>query len=199
MQEAPLSPAPQDDATRLLHLARSGDIAAFDAFYNATIRLLMPAVRRVCGEAHADDVLADTYFQVWNSLASFDGERCDAMGWLRMIAASRARDRMRCERVRHAGMEGAIEHDADSVAHPHGGPQEMVESRQLTAQLGRAIQTLPARERQVMGLYINDQSHSEISRSMDMPLGTVKSVISRSCSRLRGMMVAGAETTASAA
>jgi len=222
MRETPLTPASQrnalprrqDDApnvphdeasrerahevTRLLHLARGGDIAAFEAFYNETILQIMPTVRRVCGEVHADDVLSDTYFQVWSSLASFDDARCDAMGWLRMIASSRARDRMRCERVRHAGLDGAIEHDADSIEHQQPGPQELAETRQLTARLDRAIQTLPARERQVMGLYINDQSHSEISSRMNLPLGTVKTVISRSCTHLRGMMLAGADTTAPA-
>ena len=43
----------------LLKAAAGGDARAFESFYNATSRYAMAVVRRVAGDAHAEDALAD--------------------------------------------------------------------------------------------------------------------------------------------
>lgn len=180
------------DATAdgLLAAATQGSARAFEEFYNTTIRQLMPGVRRICGDAYAEDVLADTYFQVWQSLHTYDSVRGGALVWLRMIASSRARDRARRERVRHGGLSGAMDYDPDMTVCAQPGPADLAETRQEHERLHAALTGFPARERTVLRMYMDDCTHDEISVAMGMPVGTVKTVILRSRARLRGIISA---------
>ena len=175
-------------ADGLLQAAMNGSADAFEDFYNATIRHLLPAVRRICGEAYADDVLADTYFQIWQTMHTYDCVRGGAVTWLRMVAGSRARDRARRERMRHGGLSGAVEYDADGGACANPGPAEIAQTRQEQQQLHEALRCLPAREQNVLRMYMEDCTHDEISLAMALPVGTVKTVILRSRARLRGII-----------
>jgi RNA polymerase sigma factor (sigma-70 family) len=172
----------------LLAAAVKGGSDAFEDFYNATIRHLLPTVRRICGDDHADDVLADTYFQIWQTMHTYDCVRGGAVAWLRMVAASRARDRARRERVRHGGLSGALEYDPDGCACANPGPAEIAQTRQEYRRLHEALNGLPAREQGVLRMYMDDSTHDEISAAMGLPVGTVKTVILRSRVRLRGII-----------
>ncbi len=171
----------------LVQAAAGGDARAFEQFYNATVRQAMAVVRRVAGDAHAQDVLADCYFQAWRNAAQFDVLRGSALAWLLTMARSRALDRMRQEALRHGGLSGAPDYDADaSERHPGPGPDQLLESTQANTQLHAALRQLTASERWVMGLaYFSDCSHSEIATATSLPLGTVKSLMRRAQHKLR--------------
>ncbi len=183
-------PAVEDGPMReLVRRAMEGDDAAFEALYKASARTLLHAVRRICGEAHAEDVLSEAYFQAWSTLRSFDAARCSVVGWLVTIARSRARDRMRAERTRHGGLEGAVDFEADTQIHGDPGPEDHADAAQQRERLYGALGRLSGNERCVIGLaYMRDHTHTEISVLTGMPLGTVKSLICRGQARLRGMM-----------
>lgn len=145
-------------------------------------------LRRICGDAYADDVLADTYFQIWQTMHTYDCVRGGAVTWLRMVAGSRARDRARRERVRHGGLSSAVEYDADGCACANPGPAEIAQTRQEQQRLHEVLSGLPDREQNVLRMYLDDCTHDEISLAMALPVGTVKSVILRSRARLRGII-----------
>ena len=49
-----------------------------------------------------------------------------------------------------------------------------------------ALRRLPMRQRAAIVLrYYNDASHEDIARTLDIPLGTVKSLLSRGLAKLR--------------
>jgi len=173
----------------LLKAAAGGDARAFEAFYNGTARYAMAVVRRIVGEAHAEDVLSDCYFQAWRNAARFDAGRGSALTWLLTMARSRALDRMRQETLRHGGLAGAPAFDADAQAAEPGdapGPDELLESVQACTKLHAALAQLSAHERLALGLaYFRDHTQSEIATLTGMPLGTVKSLINRAQHKLR--------------
>ncbi len=179
---------PDSQLDMLLAAARTGDALAFERFYNATVRLLLPVVRAICGDNHAEDVVADTYVQAWTSMESFDAVRGNSVGWLKMIARSRARDRVRRERVRHGRLMGAVEYDADNFPDTAPGPAEQAECRQQLRCLDSALDSLSRRDSGIMGLYMQECSHTEIASATGTPVGTVKTVISRARAKVRGMM-----------
>ena len=173
----------------------AGDSAAFENLYRLSIRTLLPWVQRICG-VHAEDVLADTYLQAWKTVDTFDPQRCTVLGWLRTIARSRAQDRLRIERTRHGGMDGAPPFDPDRETHASAGPEESACVSQQRQRLDAALATLKPAQRWVIALaYHRDHSHHEISAMTGMPLGTVKTLILRSHRHLRGMMHAEAATS----
>jgi RNA polymerase sigma-70 factor (ECF subfamily) len=171
----------------LLRAAAGGDGRAFEQFYDATARQALGLVRRIAGDAHAEDVLADSYFQAWRSAAQFDASRGSALTWLLTLARSRALDRLRQETLRHGGLSGAPEFDADELQQPGAvGPDALLESVEARSRLHEALGTLAPNERWVLGLaYFREFSQSEIASITGMPLGTVKSLMTRAQHKLR--------------
>jgi RNA polymerase sigma-70 factor (ECF subfamily) len=165
----------RDALARLLHAARDGDLGAFETFYARTIRQVAPSVRRICGTPHFEDALAEAYFQAWRSLATFDSARAGALTWIKMIACSRARDIMRCERVRHGGADGAPLHDGLQEPDTAPGPEESLQAAQTRAKVHAAIDLLPARQRMLVSMtYYAENSHSEIASMTGLAAGSVK-------------------------
>jgi len=144
-------------------------------------------VRRIAGDVHAEDVLSDCYFQAWRNAKQFDAARGSALSWLLTMARSRALDRMRQETLRHGGLAGAPEFDPDSSeTGQDSGPEQLLESVEAGSRLHAALSHLSANERWVLGLaYFREHSHSEIAGITGLPLGTVKSLVTRAQHKLR--------------
>ncbi|MEO7640801.1 MAG: sigma-70 family RNA polymerase sigma factor [Ramlibacter sp.] len=188
---AELRPAGDDTQLReWVACARAGNLAAFECLYKSTAGTLLRQVRRIC-RGHEEDVLADTYLQAWQSLCTFDDARGSVLSWLRTIAASRARDCMRRERVRHGGSDLTFDHDPDAQRCDRKGPEQLLDDLQQNSLLHAAMRSLQHEQQQVLGLaYFHDHSHTEIAGSTGMPLGTVKTLIRRSHITLRGIIQA---------
>jgi RNA polymerase sigma-70 factor (ECF subfamily) len=183
----PSPPACERDGqlAALLKSAASGNARAFEAFYSATVRPAMSLARRIAGDAYAEDVLADAYFQAWREAERFDGARGSAMAWLLTITRSRALDRMRQESLRHAGAAPVADDDAGPPC-DDPGPPDLLESVEARSRLHDLIAALSPNERWVLGLaYFRDHTQTEIAQVTGLPLGTVKSLINRAQHKLR--------------
>jgi RNA polymerase sigma-70 factor (ECF subfamily) len=192
-------PAPDDvrnhQLMKLLFAAAQGDTKSFEAFYGLTIRIATSVVYRIAGSNHTEDILSDSYFQAWQQSSQFQCARGSAMAWFLAIARSRALDKLRAERLRHCGLTGAPDAgDDESVESPLPGPDSLLESVQARGHLHCAIAKLSAPERWVLGLaYYREMNHSQIAGVTELPLGTVKSIISRSQRKLRGAITAATQ------
>ncbi|MES2785670.1 MAG: sigma-70 family RNA polymerase sigma factor [Pseudomonadota bacterium] len=171
----------------LLRSAASGNARAFEEFYTGTVHYALAVVRRIVGASHAQDVLADCYFQIWRESSRFDAERGSAVTWLLTIARSRALDRLRQEALRHGGMSGAPAHNPDDTRpHEDPGPDALLESVERKSRLHAALVALSPHERWVLGLaYFKEHTQSEIAELTGFPLGTVKSLMTRAQQKLR--------------
>src|SRR3990172_2324085 len=72
------------------------DEADLAALYDATASRLYALALRIVGDRPgAEEVVADTYFQVWEQAERYDPKRGKVMHWLYMICRSRALDYLR--------------------------------------------------------------------------------------------------------
>jgi RNA polymerase sigma-70 factor, ECF subfamily len=194
---ASLSPVPrapdearqreQRDAglARMLQAVAAGDALAFEAFYDGTIAYAQALARRMVRPADLDDLLADAFFQVWREAARFDPQRGSAVTWLLTLVRSRALDLLRRQRAAPDG-EVLPESAAETIADGLPGPDDLLNGAQAGSLLQRALAALSGNERWVLGLaYYREMSHSQISATTGLPLGTVKSLILRAQTRLR--------------
>jgi RNA polymerase sigma-70 factor (ECF subfamily) len=185
---------PLDERNRALRVmisaAARGDAKAFEALYNSTAGWLLSRVRRIIGDAHAEDVLAQVYLQVWLSLPSFDASRGQPLAWLATIGRSRALDKLRTERRAHGGQLDAPCGETAEECHDLG-PEELLSIAQRRSLLKLSIGALSCKEQLVLRMaYFLDCSQSEIAVLTGMPLGTVKTLITRSQHKLRSAMAA---------
>ncbi len=174
----------------MITAAGRGDIPAFEALYDSTAKWLLSRIRRITGEAHAEDVLAEVYLQVWRSLAVYDDSRGQPLAWLATIARSRALDKLRTERRCHAGQLEAPSDSEDEASHDVG-PEELLAVAERDCLLKLSLGALSPKEQLVLGMaFFRDCSQSEIATLTGMPLGSVKTLMTRSQQKLRLSMVA---------
>ena len=180
-------PGRDRELAALVQAAAGGNARSFEAFYTATSRHALALARRVAGDAYAQDVLADAYFQAWRDAARFDSGRGGAMTWLLTLVRTRALDRLRQEALRHGGKVAAAHCEPDTMqTSEEPGPPDLLETVETRSRLHALLARLSANERWVLGLaYFRDHSQMEIARITGMPLGTVKSLMTRAQHKLR--------------
>ena len=127
----------------------------------------------------ADDLVQDTLERAWNKLHLWR-PGSDMRAWLFSIMHNVFVNQVRSRRHE---VEVRIE----------GLPQVAVRATQgqnlEVADVDRALRALPAEQREVVLLVsIEDLTYEEVSRALDIPIGTVMSRLSRGRERLRQIM-----------
>ena len=190
MADDPESRLHLDDA--IIALLRAG--RPDDAF----AQLVPEYRRRVFGIAYgilrdraaAEDAAQEVFLKLWQGLSGYDG-RAKLSTWIYAIARNASISALR-KRPRAVSLtDPAVAAEADAlesaVAPPDAGD----------AQLWRAVEALPDKQRQVVTLfYQDDRTTEEVAEMLGLPLNTVKTHLHRARARLA---VALADTRENAA
>ena len=185
---APVAPLDDGQLAAWIDAIADHDACALTALYDATLsRVYGMVLRLVRRPAIAEDVVEDTYFQVWRQAPLFDPTRGRAMTWLLSMARSRAIDAIRREaRHQHDSL------DADAVLQlcdPRPAADELLAAARAQADLHRALLLLNAQPRQLVAMaFLGGLSHEEIASQTALLLGTVKSQIRRALLTLRKLL-----------
>jgi len=166
-------------------MARGEDQALGD-FYDATLsRSYALALRIVRDREAAEDVVAETYLQVWHGAQRYDSTRGNALAWLLTICRSRALDHLR----RLEPVEFHAEPDTlptADIAQTVVATEDLVSALQEGHRVRQAVAQLPPMQRQLLALaFFRGLSHQEIAEHSGLPLGTVKSHIRKAQEALR--------------
>ena len=168
-----MSPASLDEA--LVAAAQGGSAEAFSRLVERHQQALRAFLRRASGDwASADDLAQDTFLTAWSRIgrlkagASVRAWLC-GIGYNKHLSAVRSAGR---ERSRAAAYEADRDETVDATAEDK-------------LALEKAMANLPTEQRACVALCLAaDFSHAEAAEALDMPLGTVKSHVSRGRARL---------------
>jgi len=151
--------------------------AAFESLHNRYDRLLWKYLRRKTGdEALADDLLQQTWTNLHERCHQFKRDKT-FRPWLFSIAANLAIDHFR---VVGSKRTASLEHDPVAPAEEAGDTTHAIE-RALAL-----VASLPEDDRVVMTLiYSQGLTFVEAARFLGIPLGTVKTQVSRSLKFIR--------------
>ncbi len=175
-------PVPTVDEALLLGIAQR-DRDAFAEFYDRYAPRLLNFLKQMLGSLDdAEDVLQETFWQVWRSGNSYVPGLSTPETWLFMIARSRALDRLRTR-------QWSPEPQPMEMAYFPTTPLDSLVRDENYQSLHTALGQLPIEQRMAVSLaFFNDQSHSEIAASLAIPLGTAKTRIALGMKRLRGIL-----------
>ena len=178
---APLANTPDErDQARLVADFRAGDERALAEAYARWSSLVYTlAVRSLGDTGEAEDVTQKVFIAAWQGRAGFDQNRAALPAWIVGIARHTIADAHEA-RARRRRIELAVVEDTPLFAVDESAD---VAERLL---LGQELNRLDPVPQRVMRLaFYDDLTHVQIADSLGLPLGTVKSHIRRSLTRLR--------------
>ena len=160
---------PDEPDRELLRRFVEGDQVAFESlfrlFESEVYRWIVRIVRNV---SSADDILVETVWRAYRGRASFDSARSFG-AWIRRIATNATCDHLRVTRPRR-----------NTITVTDGLSEPKREDMILGESIARAFRKLPPKLQIVATLaLIEGQSHAEIAEALGLPVGTVKSRLSR--------------------
>jgi RNA polymerase sigma-70 factor, ECF subfamily len=142
--------------------------------YSRSLRALIGSV--VHEESEADDVLQESFLQIWREAHHYSPKAGKPLGWVITIARRRAIDRVRRRdsyRRAKQRFEDEVKPQIPTVRSP-GTATEAAQS-DLRRFLDQQMQSLPAVQREAVELaYFKGLSQREIAATTNTPLGTVK-------------------------
>lgn len=182
-------------------LARRAAAGALDAFNQLVLRhqdaAYALALRYLGAPEAAEDATQEAFVRAYRAVGTFRGGKFRA--WLLTIVANVSRDELRRrgrrpERSLDIGPgddAGAASLDPPDAAPT---PAERAETADLRRALEAALARLPEEWRLIVLLSdVHGLSHDEIARAAGVPIGTVKSRLSRARGRLRDMLIESGE------
>jgi RNA polymerase sigma-70 factor (ECF subfamily) len=179
----------QETDEALMDRAQTGDVRAFAEL---VLRYQMPmfnlAYRMLRDRHEAEDVAQETFLHLFRAIERFHaGERFSP--WLYRIAMNLCLDKLRRYRGAVVSLDAPVDAAGDlyrQVPDAAPGPAELVELGELKGNVQEAVDELPDHYRVVVILrHLHDLTYDEIARTLEMPIGTVKTRLFRAREMLR--------------
>ena len=163
----------------LVSASLAGSDAAFSRLVDRHQQALRSFLRRVSGnDADADELAQEVFLAAWTKLRLLRSpdmfrSRLFGMAW----------------RISKTFKRSAARRRARDEAWHELQPQEQVPTNDLRVALNRALESLPLDQRAAVALCLaGGWTHDEASRALEIPLGTVKSHVSRGRARLEALL-----------
>jgi RNA polymerase sigma-70 factor, ECF subfamily len=168
----------------LILAVAKGDAGALRELYRAFERPLFAlGVRWYASRELGEELVQEVTLRIWRKAGNFDPARGSASAWIFGVARNVATDLARSRRrlpvpVAEVAFEGAAPWDEEAAWQGW--------------EVAKAIRGLPIEQQKVIELaYVCQFTHTEIARTLEIPLGTVKTRIQLALQKLETALVQG--------
>lgn len=179
-----MSLTPQESARLITAVAQARDRAAFAAlFEHFAPRIKTLLMRSGSTPSAAEELAQEAMLMVWRKAELFDAERASAAAWIFTIARN-------LKISSHRGGSTAL-HAFDPSFGAQDPPQpDSILSGLEDARLVRAAMSAltPDQARAIEMAFFHEQTHTEISQALGVPLGTIKARIRFGMLKLRAII-----------
>ena len=165
-----------------------GDPAAMEPLYQRFAARAFAICLRILRERHeAEEVLQETFLEIWRRAKEYDPKRGAIEAWVATIARTRAIDHLRTQRTANRVAEQA--QPASVLSTPPAAPDTAASEGQDKVRVAKALKSLPTGQRHALELaYFEGLSHTEIAERTGDPLGTVKTRVRLGMEKLASLI-----------
>ena len=168
----------------LVSLLQRQDEKAFSYLYDHYSGALYSIINQILPEKEtASDVLQEVFTNIWKKIDSYDPAKGRLFTWMLNVARNASIDKLRSKSFRDNSKNQPFPDDVNSNA---------VQSvRMITDDYGlrKLVSRLRSEQKVLIELsYFQGFTHEEIARSLNIPLGTVKTRIRSALIELRTML-----------
>ena len=181
----------QDAADQeLMRQVMAADAVAFAPFYRRFAPGLFSMIYEILqDQKEAEDVLQESFVQMWNKASSYDYSRSSVFTWAVMISRNRAIDRLRSRQRRARTAEAAAVEASVQPQFNGEQPDGLLGEGEERNRVRAALSHLPDAQRDAIDLaFFRGLTQAEISTQIGAPLGTVKARIRRGLLALRELL-----------
>ena len=169
----------------LLQWVAQQSVAAYEVFYDRHTQVVYSLILRIVRQpGRAEELLQETFWQVWRNAESYRGEGA-AVAWLLRIARNRALDELRRQKARPQPDEAVVDEAARTAQMERALAQATalddpvattVDRRWNQQQVRAALMAIPEEQRICLEMsYFDGHSQREIAEQLALPIGTIKS------------------------
>ncbi|PSL47647.1 RNA polymerase sigma-70 factor (ECF subfamily) [Chitinophaga niastensis] len=164
---------------------KARDQKVFGYLYDHYSPALYGVIVKVLNDnSSAGDVLQDVFLKIWRYLDSYDERKGRLFTWMLNIARNTAIDILRSKSHK---LDQKIQNITDAV-HSINGPLAVHQSTDYVG-FSRILEKLTKEQRTLIDLaYYKGCTQEEISRVLDIPLGTVKTRMRNAIIQLRTIL-----------
>ena len=168
----------------LIILIRERNQKAFSYLYDNYSQALFCIIDSIINnQEESEDVLQNTFLKIWNNFDSYDTDKGRLYTWMLNIARNMAID---STRSKHQKIRNKIQEPTDSVYHKN---KLYIENTSLDSiGLRGIVDHLKEDQKEILDLaYYQGYTQDEISKQLNLPLGTVKTKIRQAILILRNL------------
>jgi RNA polymerase sigma-70 factor (ECF subfamily) len=176
---------------QLIERCRGGDDEAFRELVDQHKRLVYALVARsVPDQARAEELAQEVFLRVYRGLKYFRGESKLAT-WIYRIATNVIVEELRPRRPLHVSLDEPVT-DGDRPRLELGVEDRAFSDFELQDRLHKAIDQLPVPYQVLVnGHYLEGLRYEDLSASLGLPMGTVKTHLHRAKRLLRRLLEGG--------
>lgn len=182
-----------DKESRLIKKAKSGNLEAFEQLIlQYEKRIYNYCYRMTNSQEDAEDLAQEIFIKVYKNLKSFKGNSKFST-WIYRIAYNTCIDKYRKKEVATVSLTLNSDEEEKEIDLPSNDPlpEERIVSREEYDVVCECISELkPEYKNAVILRDIQNYTYDEIAEILNIPLGTVKSHISRGRAALRDALIA---------
>ena len=171
-----------DDNGSILARIAAGENGSFELLIEKYGNLVWSIGKKfLYRQSDVEDAVQEVFIAIWKSADKFDANKAKEITFVSMIARRRFIDHLR-KISKHKNLESI---DDDNSGHQLYKESILNESTDLQL-VKNAIQSLDIDDQELLNLSVyQGYSHSEISKLLNIPLGTVKTRIRRNLIKLK--------------
>src|SRR5579859_6058709 len=175
-------PAPVDQNTddELMRDLAHGREEALGPLYSRYASLVFHLANQSLDRPAAEEIVQEVFLTIWRGAASFDPEQGGFRPWLMRLVHWKILNELRRRRRRPAEEkdQASDEDRFQQLPDAEPGPEELAWQNEHGKIVHSAIEGLPPKQRQAVAMaFLEDMTHEQVARALDVPLGTVKTRI----------------------
>jgi RNA polymerase sigma factor (sigma-70 family) len=173
----------EQDSIQLLKNIASGSRTAFHTFYEKYISFVYQIAFSILhDQPEAEDVCHDVFLEILQKANQYSQKKGSVEAWIAVKTKSRSIDRLRKNKLL---LVNRLEQLIDKKGRVKGADLQFLRLFEKNLVLD-ALKYLPVEQREaIIRSYFRGETHREIAKTMQKPLGTVKSLIRYGLNNLR--------------
>src|SRR5215467_11917674 len=166
----------RSDEELMAELAR-GQQEALGPLYSRYASLVFQIGVQSLDRAAAEELVQEVFLSIWRGAGSFDPNQGAFRPWLLRLTHWKILNELR-RRRRRPSTAADDDDPLEQVVDRAPGPEERAWQTEHEHIVKSALEALPPKQRQAIALaFLEDMTHEQVARTLDVPLGTAKTRI----------------------